>query len=115
MKKFMYEKLLNEYSKETKEKLINRIMAGDSIECHDREFANCIFAGTTAANINNLFEAIDDLEKGFTYEKAAKLYEITMDAKISWNYILSSLEDMQDPQRSDKALKDFEESLKHMD
>ena len=40
MKRFLYERMITELSKESKEELIQRIMSLEEIECSDRAFAN---------------------------------------------------------------------------
>lgn len=107
MYKWMYDRMLTEYLKETKEELVQRIMSLDEIECHDRCFANQCEAGTAICNINEMFSALDDLQCGFTYKKAARLYEITERSKDSWNYIINGLREMNNDSRCSKALEDF--------
>ena len=61
MKRFLYERMITELSKESKEELIQRIMSLEEIECSDRAFVNECQAGSTIYNINELFSALDDL------------------------------------------------------
>jgi len=107
----MYDRMVTEYSKETKEELIQEIMALEEIECSDRCFANQCEAGTSIYNVNELFSALKDLQAGFTYEKAAKLYEIAEQAKNSWNYIIHGLHEMNNNNRCSKALEDFKQRV----
>lgn len=106
MTKGIYKKLIanNETSEEH---LMQEIMSLRDIECSDRCFANQCESGTPIININQLFSALNDLRKGFTVEKAARVYELTDSAESSWNYIKDGLCKMNDPSRSDAALKDF--------
>lgn len=103
----LYDIMMREYSKESKETLIQRVMALEEIECSDRCFANQCSAGTSIYNINALFSAIDELEAGFTYEKAAKVYELAEHAKKSWDYIRSGLADINNDCRCVEHLMDF--------
>lgn len=111
MYKWMYDRMVEEYSKETKEELTQRIMAADEIECSDRCFANQCQAGTSIYNINELFSALDDMQSGFTYEKAEKVYELMESAKGSWNYIKNGIAEMNDCLRSSRTLDDFKKRV----
>ena len=81
MYKWMYDRIVKQYEKESKEELVQRIMAMEEIECSDRCFANQCEAGTAICSINELFEALEELSSGFSYEKAAKVYELSELAK----------------------------------
>ncbi len=111
MYKWMYDRMVTEYSKETKEELIQRIMALEEIECSDRCFANQCETGTSIYNINELFSALSDMQAGFSYEKAAKLYEIAERAKDSWHYIISGLHELNDNSRCGIVLEDFKQRV----
>ena len=97
------------YSKKSKVELIYDIIALEEIECSDRSFANECESGTTIYNINELFSALKELKSGFTYEKAAKVYEIMENAENSWNYIKDRLIEINDNRRYNEAL----ENVKH--
>ena len=112
MNRFLYERMVTELSKESKEELIQRIMALEEIECSDRAFANECQAGTTIYNINKLFSALDDLKRNFTYEKAARVYELTKNAKSSWNFVKSEIAEINDNSRYYKVLEDFRNQVK---
>ena len=107
MYKYIYDKMITEYSKEKKEELVQKIMALEEIECSDRCFANQCQAGTSIYNINELFSALEDMQSGFTYEKAAKVYELMEIAKNDWNYIKEGISKMNDSARCEKTLDDF--------
>lgn len=107
MYKWVYDRIVEEYKKESKEELINRLMAESEIELEDRSFANQCCAGTAIYDINELFSAIKDLESGFSYENAAKVYELAEQAKGSWDFIRSGLSEMKQDTRSGKKLEDF--------
>ena len=47
MYKWVYDRMVTEYSKETKEELAQRIMALEELECKDRCFANQCCAGAS--------------------------------------------------------------------
>ena len=111
MYKWMYDRMVTEYSKESKEELIQRIMSLEEIECSDRCFANQCMAGSTIYNINELFSALEDMQSGFTYEKAARVYELMENAKGSWNYIRNGISEMNDNTRSHKELENFKKRV----
>ena len=73
MHKWVYDTLVLEYSKESKEQLVQRIMALDEIVDSDRCFANQCEAGTSIYEINELFSALEDMKSNFTPEKAARM------------------------------------------
>lgn len=133
MYKHMYDRMVTEYSKESKEELIQRIMSLEEIECSDRCFANQCQAGTSICNINELFSALEDMlssftheksdrvqelmenakdsredtQSSFTYEKVARVYELMENAKDSWGYIRNGISEMNDNTRCGKVLDDF--------
>lgn len=111
MYKWMYDRMVTEYSKKSKEELVQEIMALEKIECSDRCFANECLAGATFYNINELFSELKELKAGFTYEKAAKVYELMELAESSWNYIKSEISAMNDNSRCNKALEDFKNKV----
>lgn len=111
MYKWMYDRMVKEYEKESKEELVQRIMAMEEIECSDRCFANQCCTGAEIYHINELFSALDDLQSEFTYEKAVKMYELAEVAKESWKYITSGLIDMKSNARYSKKLKDFKQRV----
>ena len=112
MKRFLYERMVTELSKESKEELIQRIMALEEIECSDRAFVNECQAGSTIYNINELFSALDDLKEKFTYEKATRVYELAENAKSSWNFVKSEIAEINDNSRIYKVLDDFKNRVK---
>lgn len=95
-----------------KEELIQRIMSLEEIECSDRAFANECQAGSTIYNINELFSALDDLKEKFTYEKAARVYELAENAKSSWNFVKSEIAEINDNSRVYKVLDNFKNRVK---
>lgn len=111
MYKWMYDRMVTEYSKETKEELVQRIMSLEDIECSDRCFANQCEVGTSIYNINELFSALTDMQSGFDYGKVAKVYELAKQAKSSWDYIRSGLHEMNDNSRCGKSLDDFQKRV----
>ena len=60
MYKWMYDRMVTEYSKKSKEELVKRIMSLEEIECSDRCFANQCMAGSSMYDINELFSALED-------------------------------------------------------
>lgn len=107
MYKWMYDRMVTEYSKRSKEELVQEIMSLEEIESSDRCFANECEAGTSIYNINELFSALEELKARFTYEKAAKVYELMKLAESSWDYIKSEISEMNDNSRCNKALENF--------
>lgn len=107
MYKWMYDRMVTEYSKETKEELVQRIMSLEEIECKDRCFANQCQAGNSIYNISELFSALECMQSGFSYEKAEKVYELMESAKGSWDYIRNGIAEMNDNARCGKVLDDF--------
>ena len=112
MFKWQYDKMINEYyGKKSKEELAQEIMLLQEIECSDRCFANECEAGTSIYNINELFSALKDLQDSFTYQKAAKVFELVQSAESSWDYIKNGISRMNDPSRCSKALEEFKTKL----
>lgn len=107
MYKWVYDKRVAEYSKKSKEELVQEIMALEEIERADRCFANECRVGATIYNINELFLALKELKAGFTYEKAAKVYELMESAESSWNYVKNEIVKMSDNSRCGRVLADF--------
>ena len=107
MYKWMYDRIVTEYSKKSKEELVQEIMSLEEIECSDRCFANECQAGATIYHINELFSALKELKMGFTYEKAAKVYELIEIAESSWNYVKSGIAEINDDSRCSTVLEDF--------
>lgn len=111
MYKWMYNRMVTEYSKRSKEELIQEIMALEEIECSDRCFANQCEAGATIYNINELFSALKELKAGFTYEKAAKIYELIEIAESSWNYVKNGIAEINNDLRCTTLLEDFKNKV----
>lgn len=107
MNNFIYNKMVELKSKQSKEELIHEIMSLQEIELDDRCFANQCEAGTSIMVINELFEAINELKISFSYEKAAKVYELSEKAESQWRYIKNGLMEMNNPSRVSKNLEDF--------
>ena len=96
MKRFLYDRMVTEYSKETKEELVQRIMALEEIECEDRCFANQCFSNVTVLHINELFAALKEMKVNPSYENIAKVIKHVEWAENSWNCILRGLSEMND-------------------
>lgn len=107
----MYDKMVTEYSKKSKEELVQEILVLKEIECSDRCFANECQVGTIIYSIDELFSALKDLKAGFTYEKAAKVYELMEAAESSWSYVENKIADMNDNSRCSKVLEDFKNRI----
>lgn len=112
MYKWMYDRMIVEYSKETKEELIQRIIALEEIECNDRCFANQCEAGTAIYNIDKLFHVLETfLRSDFSPEKILKIHELTVQAKSEWNYIKHGLNKLNNSCRCEKTLEDFKQRV----
>lgn len=120
MYKWIYDRMVEEYSKESKEELVQRIMATDELECEDRCFANQCMAGMSMCNINNLFNKIEELKNCLSNsesteeelkECANNLWLATENAKGSWNYIRNGIAKINDDSRSGKKLEDFKQRV----
>lgn len=99
MQKWIYDKMIAEYKKESKEELAQNIIALKEIELSDRNFANQCGAGATICIINELFDALE--KEG---EKSVYLSRLIEQAKNNWNYIVNELSKMNDPSRCSSAL-----------
>lgn len=113
MYKWVYDRMVDEYKKESKEDLIQRIMALEEIECRDRCFANQCQAGTAIYNINELFSALDDLQFEFSSVKAEKIYGLAQSARNDWDYIRHGLSKINDNFRCSKELENFKNRVKN--
>lgn len=102
MKRFIYNKIVTDYSKKSKEELIQEIMALEKIECSDRCFANQCEAGNALANINRLFAVLNDTSKISDY-----IRNIIVNAESSWEYITSGISTINDDSRCENALIEF--------
>lgn len=111
MYRWMYDRMVSEYEKKSKEELAQRIMAMDEIECSDRCFANQCESGTAISSINELFYALDELQTDLSHEKATRISEISNKAKDGWNYITNGLSKMNDNSRCYATLEDFKERV----
>ena len=99
MQKWLYDKMIAEYKKESKEELAQNIIALKEIEMSDRSFANQCQAGTPIYAINELFDALE--KEG---EKSIGFSGLIEQAKNNWNYIVNELSKMNDPLRCSSAL-----------
>lgn len=102
MYKWMYNRIVTEHSKKSKEELIQEIMALEKIECSDRCFANQCEAGNAIANINRLFVVLND-----TPEISDYIRNIIVNAESSWKYITSGISTINDDSRCENALIEF--------
>ena len=118
MYKWMYDRIVTEHSKKSKEELVQEIMSLEEIECSDRCFANECQAGATIYNINELFSELKELKyelfsalkeqnQEATYKKVTKVYELMDMAEGNWNYVKNGIVEINDDSRCSKVLKDF--------
>lgn len=113
MKRFLYDRMVTEYSKETKEELVQRIMALEEIECEDRCFANQCFSNVTVLHINELFTALEEMKKDPSHENISNVIELSELAENSWNSILRGLSEMNDNSRCNRYLDDFKRRVEN--
>ena len=111
MYKWMYDRLKKEYSKESKDDLIQRILSAEEIETKDRCFAHECYAGTTIADINELFLSLEDIKTQFTYEKLNKTLELFDIANNRWKFIKSELRKIGDDTRIEKNLVNLKQRI----
>lgn len=108
MRKDIYEMLVEDYSKESKEELAQRIISLSDIECEDRAFANECLAGNHLKNIDDALQA---------FEKIADLYHInTKDVHLdkalsSFAFIKKEVVKMNDYSRTSKFLEEFKNNM----
>lgn len=111
MYKWIYDRLKKEYSKESKENLIQRILSAEEIETKDRCFAHECYAETIIADINELFSALEDIKTQFTYEKLNKTLKLFDTANNGWQFIKSELRKIDDDTRIAKNLVDLKQRI----
>ena len=104
MYKWMYDRIAADYSKKSKEELVQEIMSLKEIECSDRCFANECEAGASVAYINKLFTALKDLKNKRTEENIGKVLELVRPAESSWNFVKNGIHNMNDDWRCETEL-----------
>ena len=109
MYKWMYDRMVKEYEKESKEELAQRIMTMEEIECSDRCFANQCCAGSAIYNINELFEYLQDGVSLGQYD--GKAVGKIKNALSSWEYIRNGLVEMKIDTRVSEAEKNFKQRV----
>ena len=116
---FIYKRMVQEMSKESKEALIQKILSESEIETEDRCFANQCQAGMTFYNMNVLFEQINSLQECLANPNSSneELKELANEvcvkaqsAKNSYNYIHEGISKMNNPERSSKKLEEFKKN-----
>lgn len=109
MYKRVYDRMVEEYKKEEKTDLINRIMSYSDIEVSDRCFANQCFSGSAIYNINTIFEYLQDGLSRNQYDSitAGQI----KDALSSWEYIRNGLAEMKRATRVSEAEQDFKKRI----
>ena len=107
MYKWVYDRMIKEYEKESKEALAQRIMAMEKIECSDRCFANQCCAGIDVYSINELFEYLQENVSQHDH----RMLELLKGAKSSWEYIRNGLSAMKRDARISEAEKDFKKRV----
>lgn len=114
MEKRFYDKCLKE-SKEicSYEDLYAKYKALSNIISIDRAFANQVFAGSTAADMNQLFSLADELEEKFSYNKAEELMSLLQKCKGHWKFIIDKLDFIKENNREERAEKMYLNAIKY--
>lgn len=106
MYKWMFDKLVEEYKKESIENLAGKLIAMQNIECNDRSFANQCEAGTSIYFLNEFFEKVEKLcNSDSQTEKDTLIEEIKecfVEAKGSYSYIRNGIRSINDDQRCNR-------------
>lgn len=105
MYKWVYDRMVEEYKKEEKIDLIDKIMSYSKIELSDRCFANQCCSGGAICNINILFEYLQNgaSQNRYNGDTAKKI----KDALLSWEYIREGISEMKRDTRVSEAERDF--------
>lgn len=117
MYKWIYDRLIGEYKKESKKELANQIIALKNIETSDRAFANECLAGSTVMRINELFEEIDRLKEvsisknELSIEELSRLFDLMDSAMSSWKSITKEFIDMRNPERFSNEICDLKQKI----
>jgi len=92
-----------------------------------KQYSGALYSGSGDPDelIPELLEALDDagineviqakqeqLKEKFTYEKAARVYELAENAKSSWNFVKSEIAEINDNSRVYKVLDNFKNRVK---
>lgn len=115
MYKWMYDRLIGEYKKESKKELANQIIALKNIETSDRAFANECLAGSTVMRIDELFEEIDRLREvsvsknELNIEELSRLFVLMDSAILSWKSITKEFIEMRNPERFSNEICDLKQ------
>lgn len=109
MYKWVYDRMVEEYKKEEKIDLINKIMSYSNIEVSDRCFANECCSGSAIYNIDTLFEHLKDgmLQSGCNGETVKKI----KNALASWEYIKRELAEMRRDTRVSEEERGFKKRV----
>lgn len=109
MCKWFYDRMVEEYKKEEKIDLINKIMSYSNIEVSDRCFANECCSGSAIYNINTIFEY---LQEGLSQNQYDSMTDKQIkDALSSWEYIRNGLAEMKRDTRVSEAEKNFKKRV----
>lgn len=109
----MYDRLMDEYNKSSKEELGQRIMALEEIECSDRSFANSCKSSDTIYNINELFSSLEELRNNRSNENIDNVLNSMNNALNSWNSIVHELNAMSKGTRIYDALNILKEEIEN--
>lgn len=115
MGKMDYNKIAKIYRTSPKEELVQKVLAGEQIESDDRDAANELCSGMSSANIDELFNSLDQFYLNANYKTAAKVYEQIKNAKDSWLYISNILKKMEHPNRYQDVLDSIKRDLETSD
>lgn len=120
MFKWVYDRMVSEYQKETKEELIMQLMSLSELECKDRAFANHCKASSITASINTLFSDIQLLKDALEnpnhseYDIQVKLdaiFRTAVSAEKGWDYIKHGITEINDDCRCSANLESFKQRV----
>lgn len=108
MEKQIYDTIIREYSKETKESLAQQIIVLKQLHCEDRCFAEGCHTDSSLSDITSLLTALDEMRTDCSGEAVQKVCSLVEKAKTGWNHILAGINLIGDPYRYGIALEKFQ-------
>lgn len=107
MKKWVYDRIVEEYSKLSTEELILNILSLQEIETSDRVMAHECFSGMDAFNILSLISTAEKVQNALPEKEQIALSSAIDQAKESWKNVCEGLEKMNNPSRCSENLESF--------
>lgn len=112
MEKWIYNRLLEQYGKESKEELAQEIMALNRVVSSDKDFASQYQTSTAIHHMDELLNAVKELKEEMQDDKkASKVFELAEEAKHGLEYIKEGLSKMNDTERARKSLEELKEEV----